>query len=244
MKTLYSILLITISTFSVNCFALNTEQAPLSIDLWQQGKTLNFSAPERLDTTILTAKANNLAIEYPLATTLFDESKQAQAEVSELKYSVLYSLIQQDLAAHPFYQFVQRQQFSKRVISSIDLDQIRLKDTKNPLLAGHFTLVAPKRNNKIWYIGNLNSVHSFRSLTGLSITDQQTQLKNMLGQEIQSPILIYPDGKVVESKMGYWLNEQFYLPPMTIVYVPFEHYATSDLDKNIVKLLTFLKMPQ
>ncbi|TBT12529.1 hypothetical protein D5E84_25205, partial [Vibrio parahaemolyticus] len=44
--------------------------------------------------------------------------------------------------------------------------------------------------------------HSFRSLTGLSITDQQTQLKNMLGQEIQSPILIYPDGKVVESKNG------------------------------------------
>ncbi|MDG2881505.1 YjbG polysaccharide synthesis-related protein, partial [Vibrio parahaemolyticus] len=75
MKTLYSILLTTISTFSVNCFALNTEQAPLSIDLWQQGKTLNFSAPARLDTTILTAKANNLAIEYPLATTLFDESK-------------------------------------------------------------------------------------------------------------------------------------------------------------------------
>lgn len=242
MKKFHSLFAIIVITLSLNSFARAITKDQLSIEVLQQERIFNFSQPARLSDALQSLNAQNVVVEYPLATTLFDESQQAKKKVSELKYSISYALINKDLASHPFYKFIQQQNFAERVISSIDIDEIRLYQKKNPLLSGSYSLTAPKRIKKIYYLGNLNSANALSGVYGISYNDQQAKLSRLLRKESLSPVFIYPDGKVVSPEISYWLNNQYFLPPMTIVYFPFESYETSQLDKNIVKLLTFLKI--
>ncbi|MGY0616909.1 capsule biosynthesis GfcC D2 domain-containing protein [Vibrio sp. FJH11] len=213
----------------------------LNVELVGVGKQLQFEQPARLADVLKQAQQQDLVLQYSLGTTLFDGSEQALRQSTALKNSVLNQMIQHNLVAHPFYKYMQKHQFAPRVFSAVDLDDVRLDKFNNPLLNGDLSLVSMPREEKVIYLGNLDDIYSVKEQEGIPLKQQIVNLENDLGELAHPPILIYPDGNVVQPHHGSWLTTQYYLPPLTMVYIPFEEFENSEMDQDIVKLLTQLK---
>jgi hypothetical protein len=213
---------------------------PLNVELQEVGKQLQFQGSARLESVLALAKEQSASLQYSLGTTLFDKSDRAEKTSTALKNSVLNQMIQHNLIAHPFYKFIQKQNFAPRLLSAIDVDKIRLNKFDNPLLHGNVLLASPLREEKVYYLGNLNSVYSVKDQAGIPLQRQIENLKSNIGTLSTPPVLIYPDGHVVKPHHGAWLTTQYYLPPLTLVYVPFGDLEYSEMDQDIVRLLTQL----
>ncbi|MEF1200578.1 YjbG polysaccharide synthesis-related protein [Vibrio owensii] len=220
-------------------WAQNQSVASLQVELAGTGKALQFEQATRLDNILKFAQDQNFALQYPLAITLFDDSKKARQDSLALKNSVLNQMIQHNLVSHPFYKFIQQSQFAPRVLSAIDVDYIRLDKFDNPLLQGQLALSAPKREEKVLYVGNVEKVYAVKNQAGIALHEQVNNLSSSdVGELAYPPILIYPDGKVTHPHHGHWLTTQYYLPPLTMVYIPFDEFENSQMDKDIVALLS------
>ncbi|HFD3975997.1 TPA: capsule biosynthesis GfcC family protein [Vibrio parahaemolyticus] len=218
--------------------AQNHPSSPLNVELVGTGKALQFQQAARLGSILKHAQEQQVALQYPLAVALFDNSETALQESTALKNSVLNQMIQHNLVAHPFYKFIQQSQFAPRVLSAIDGDRIRLDKFDNPLLQGKLALSAPKREEKVLYVGNMGKVYTVANQAGIALHEQIQNLGSSdIGELSYPPILIYPDGKVIHPHHGSWLTTQYYLPPLTMVYVPFDEFENSQMDKDIVALL-------
>lgn len=227
------------SIIALPTLAQNQSLPPLQVELVGTGKALQFEQPSRLDNILKLAQEQNVASQYPLAITLFDDSEQALQESLALKNAVLNQMIQYNLVGHSFYKFIQQSQFAPRVLSAVDIDQIRLDKFDNPLLKGQFALSTPKRVEKVLYVGNLDKIYRIQNQAGIPLHEQVNNLKSSeVGELAQSPILIYPNGEVVTPHHGDWLTKQYYLPPLTMVYIPFDDFEQSSMDQDIVKLLS------
>ncbi|NNN57173.1 YjbG polysaccharide synthesis-related protein [Vibrio sp. 1-2 (7-a)] len=213
---------------------------PLNVELLEAGKQLQFQEPARLENVLALAKEQNTSLQYSLGTTLFDKSERAEKTSTALKNSVLNQMIQHNLVAHPFYKFIKKQSFAPRLLSAIDVDKIRLNKFDNPLLRGNYLLASPLREEKVYYLGNLSSVYSVKAQAGIPLQRQIENLKSNIGALSTPPVLIYPDGHVVKPHHGAWLATQYYLPPLTLVYIPFGELEYSEMDQDIVRLLTQL----
>ncbi|MFH0288660.1 YjbG polysaccharide synthesis-related protein [Vibrio owensii] len=224
---------------AVPALAQDQSLPPLQVELTGTGKALQFEQPTRLDNILKLAQEQNVVLQYPLAISLFDDSEQAQQESLALKNAVLNQMIQYNLVGHPFYKFIQQSEFAPRVLSAVDVDQIRLDKFDNPLLKGQFALSAPQRAEKVLYVGNVDKVYAIKNLASIPLHEQVDSLKSSeVGELAQPPILIYPNGEVVAPHHGSWLTKQYYLPPLTMVYIPFDDFEQSPMDQDIVKLLS------
>ncbi|EOX4457243.1 YjbG polysaccharide synthesis-related protein [Vibrio antiquarius] len=237
--TLFCLVMPLLSSYSLAQTETSTTQ-PLNVELLDVGKQLQFPGPTRLESVLALAKEQSVSQQYPLGTTLFDKSERAEKTSTALKNSALNQMIQHNLVAHPFYKFIQKQSFAPRVLSAIDVDKVRLNKFDNPLLHGNYVLVSPLREEKVFYLGNLNSVYSVKEQAGIPLQRQIENLKSNIGTLSTPPVLIYPDGHVVKPHHGAWLTTQYYLPPLTLVYVPFDDLEYSEMDQDIVRLLTQL----
>ncbi|WP_322803480.1 YjbG polysaccharide synthesis-related protein [Vibrio alfacsensis] len=213
----------------------------LQIKLIGTDKQLQSDQGLRLADALKLAQQQRMVLQYPLGTTLFDESDDALQKSVALKNSVLNQMMQHNLVSHPLYKFIQKQQFAPRVLSGIDVDQVRLDKFDNPLLNGKFSLASSPRDSHVVYLGNVDKVWNIRSQAGIPLQTQIDHLSTTIGDLSQSPIVIYPDGNVAHPHHGSWLNTQYYLPPLTMVYIPFAPFSESQMDQDIVKLLTQLK---
>ncbi|MCF6453916.1 capsule biosynthesis GfcC family protein [Vibrio sp. MMG022] len=217
----------------------SNEFLALNVELVGTGKALDFQQAVRLDNVLKHAQEQQIALQYPLAVTLFDNSETALQKSTTLKKSVLDQMIQHNLVSHPFYTFIQQSQFAPRLLSAVDVDQIRLDKFDNPLLQGQLALSAPKREEKVLYVGNVEKVYAVENQAGIALHEQVNNLRSSdIGELAYPPILIYPDGKVVTPHHGRWLTTQYYLPPLTMVYIPFDEFENSQMDKDIVTLLS------
>ncbi len=213
----------------------------LHVELPAVSKELQFHQPARLSDVLKQAQQQNLILQYPLGTTLFNSSEQTLRESTALKNSVLKQMSQYNLSSHALYKYIQKHQFAPRVLSAVDLDDVRLDKFNNPLLSGKLTLISQQREENVTYLGNIDNVYSVSNQAGVPLQQQINNLQDDIGKLSNPPVLIYPDGKVVQPHHGSWLTTQYYLPPLTMVYTPFEDYETSKMDQDIVQLLTQLK---
>lgn len=241
-KQLLTLLGLVMPLLSMPSFAQTEASAmqPLNVELLGVGKQLQFQEPTRLESLLALAKEQSVSLQYSLGTTLFDKSERAEKNSTALKSTVLNQMIQHNLVAHPFYKFIQKQRFAPRLLSAIDVDKIRLNKFDNPLLRGNLLLASPLREEKVYFLGNLNSVYSIKGQAGIPLQKQIENLKSNIGALSTPPVLIYPDGHVVKPHHGAWLTTQYYLPPLTLVYVPFGDLERSDMDQDIIRLLTQL----
>ncbi len=241
-KQLLTLLGLVMPLLSMPSFAQTETSAmqPLNVELLGVGKQLQSQEPTRLESLLALAKEQSVSLQYSLGTTLFDKSERAEKNSTALKSTVLNQMIQHNLVAHPFYKFIQKQRFAPRLLSAIDVDKIRLNKFDNPLLRGNLLLASPLREEKVYFLGNLNSVYSIKGQAGIPLQKQIENLKSNIGALSTPPVLIYPDGHVVKPHHGAWLTTQYYLPPLTLVYVPFGDLERSDMDQDIIRLLTQL----
>lgn len=233
-------LLITTHVFALpeNVGNSPTKPASLSVKLIEKNQVLEFPQSTRLDYVLKSAQEQNVQLQYSLATTIFDVSNKAKQKSSALKSAVLNQMIQHNLISHPFYKFIRRSQFSPRLLSMVDQDQARLNKLHNPRLKGQLALSSPSREEKVLYIGNVDKIYSIKNLPGVPLFKQIEALKHKgVGALPHTPILIYPDGSIEHPQKGNWLTKQYYLPPLTMVYIPFEEFENSKMDQDIVKLL-------
>ncbi|EIJ2376001.1 capsule biosynthesis GfcC family protein [Vibrio alginolyticus] len=241
-KRLLTLLGLVMPLLSIHSFA-QTETSTiqqLNVELLEVGKQLQFQGPARLESVLTLAKEQSVSLQYSLGTTLFDKSERAEKNATALKNSVLNQMIQHNLVAHPFYKFIQKQSFAPRLLSAIDVDKVRLNKFDNPLLRGNYVLASPLREEKVYFLGNVNSVYSITEQAGIPLQRQIENLKSNIGTLSTPPVLIYPDGHVVKPHHGAWLTTQYYLPPLTLVYVPFGDLERSEMDQDIILLLTQL----
>ncbi len=234
-------LLASTSVTPVSAQSIPNKAISLSVELVGVGKQLQFQQKARLSDVLKQAQQQSLRLQYPLGITFFDNSEEALRKSTAQKNSVLNQMIQHNLVAHPFYKYIQKHQFAPRVFSAVGLDDIRLDKFNNPLISGDLTLVSPQREERVIYLGNLEQVYSVKEQAGIALKQQIANLKNDIGELAYPPILIYPDGEVVQPHHGSWLTTQYYLPPLSMVYIPFEEFKNSEMDQDIVKLLTQLK---
>ncbi|MDW1964748.1 YjbG polysaccharide synthesis-related protein [Vibrio sp. 431] len=241
-KQLLTLLGLVMPLLSMPSFAQTETSAmqPLNVELLGVGKQLQFQEPTRLESLLALAKEQSVSLQYSLGTTLFDKSERAEKNSTALKNSVLNQMIQHNLVTHPLYKFIKNQNFAPRLLSAIDVDKVRLNKFDNPLLRGNYVLASPLREEKVYYLGNLDSVYSVKAQAGIPLQRQIENLKSSIGALSTPPVLIYPDGHVVEPHHGAWLTTQYYLPPLTLVYVPFGELEYSEMDQDIVRLLTQL----
>ncbi|EGQ9821584.1 YjbG polysaccharide synthesis-related protein [Vibrio parahaemolyticus] len=241
-KQLLTLLGLVMPLLSMPSFAQTETSAmqPLNVELLGVGKQLQFQEPTRLESLLALAKEQSVSLQYSLGTTLFDKSERAEKNSTALKSSVLNQMIQHNLVTHPFYKFIQKQSFAPRLLSAIDVDKIRLNKFDNPLLRSNLLLASPLREEKVYFLGNLNSVYSIKEQAGIPLQKQIENLKSNIGALSTPPVLIYPDGHVVKPHHGAWLTTQYYLPPLTLVYVPFGDLERSEMDQDIIRLLTQL----
>ncbi|EGR0268949.1 YjbG polysaccharide synthesis-related protein [Vibrio alginolyticus] len=241
-KRLLTLLGLVMPLLSIHSFA-QTETSTiqqLNVELLEVGKQLQFQGPARLESVLTLAKEQSVSLQYSLGTTLFDKSERAEKNATALKNSVLNQMIQHNLVAHPFYKFIQKQSFAPRLLSAIDVDKVRLNKFDNPLLRGNYVLASPLREEKVYFLGNVNSVYSITEQAGIPLQRQIENLKSNIGTLSTPPVLIYPDGHIVKPHHGAWLTTQYYLPPLTLVYVPFGDLERSEMDQDIILLLTQL----
>ena len=241
-KRLLTLLGLVMPLLSIHSFA-QTETSTiqqLNVELLEVGKQLQFQGPARLESVLTLAKEQSVSLQYSLGTTLFDKSERAEKNATALKNSVLNQMIQHNLVAHPFYKFIQKQSFAPRLLSAIDVDKVRLNKFDNPLLRGNYVLASPLREEKVYFLGNVNSVYSITEQAGIPLQRQIEDLKSNIGTLSTPPVLIYPDGHIVKPHHGAWLTTQYYLPPLTLVYVPFGDLERSEMDQDIILLLTQL----
>ena len=241
-KQLLTLFVLVMPLLSMPSFAQTETSAmqPLNVELLEAGKRLQFQGPARLENVLALAREQSVSLQYSLGTTLFDKSEHAEKTSTALKNSVLNQMIQHNLVAHPFYKFIQQQSFAPRLLSAIDVDKIRLNKFDNPLLRGNFLLASPLREEKVYFLGNLNSVYSITEQAGIPLQRQIENLKTNIGALSTPPVLIYPDGHIVKPHHGAWLTTQYYLPPLTLVYIPFGDLEYSEMDQDIIRLLTQL----
>ncbi|MCA2450179.1 MULTISPECIES: capsule biosynthesis GfcC family protein [Vibrio] len=241
-KRLLTLLGLVMPLLSTPSFAQTDTSAmqPLNVELLEVGKQLQFQGPARLENVLARAKEQSVSLQYSLGTTLFDKSERAEKTSTALKNSVLNQMIQHNLVTHPLYKFIKNQNFAPRLLSAIDVDKVRLNKFNNPLLRGNYVLASPLREEKVYYLGNLDRVYSVKAQAGIPLQRQIENLKSSIGALSTPPVLIYPDGHVVEAHHGAWLTTQYYLPPLTLVYVPFGELEYSEMDQDIVRLLTQL----
>ncbi|MFH4616199.1 YjbG polysaccharide synthesis-related protein [Vibrio diabolicus] len=241
-KRLLTLFGLAMPLLSIHSFAQTETSAmqPLNVELLEVGKQLQFQGPARLENVLALAKEQSVSLQYSLGTTLFDKSERAEKTSTALKNSVLNQMIQHNLVTHPLYKFIKNQNFAPRLLSAIDVDKVRLNKFNNPLLRGNYVLASPLREEKVYYLGNLDRVYSVKAQAGIPLQRQIENLKSSIGALSTPPVLIYPDGHVVEPHHGAWLTTQYYLPPLTLVYVPFGELEYSEMDQDIVRLLTQL----
>ncbi|MDG2855790.1 YjbG polysaccharide synthesis-related protein, partial [Vibrio parahaemolyticus] len=166
--TLFVLVMPLLSTHSFAQTETSTAQ-PLNVELPDVGKQLRFQEPARLESVLALAIEQNVSLQYSLGTTLFEKSERAEKSSTALKNSVLNQMIQHNLVAHPFYKFIQKQSFAPRLLSAIDVDKIRLNKFDNPLLRGNYLLASPLREEKVYFLGNLNSVYSIKEQAGIPL---------------------------------------------------------------------------
>ncbi|MDF5420448.1 YjbG polysaccharide synthesis-related protein, partial [Vibrio parahaemolyticus] len=68
--------------------AQNHTSPPLNIELVGTGKALQFQQAARLESVLKHAQEQQIALQYPLAVTLFDNTETAVQESTALKNSV------------------------------------------------------------------------------------------------------------------------------------------------------------
>ncbi|MEH0699322.1 capsule biosynthesis GfcC D2 domain-containing protein [Vibrio owensii] len=215
----------------------------ISLELLGGHKILQFEDATRLSDIIIQAKNNGASLDYPLASALFDTSSDANNISQNLKQKVLLQLEHVGQANSSLFKFIESHEFAPRLISYIDFDQIRLDRKKNPLLKGSLALSTPERIETITFVGNIARTYKKENYKGLPLSTVLEDLELLATESRLAPVVIYPDAQIVFPKSGSWDTKEYYLPPLSIVYIPFEEYATSQLDKDIVKLLTQLKTP-
>lgn len=209
----------------------------LTLTLSKSNQEFKFSSSTRLSQALTAIEKHNVYVTYPLSTTLFSLNPSDVKQTRLNKEYTLDLMKEHKLNKTEFFNFIQRSSYFKRVISNIDLDNIRLNNKSNPLLKGKYALSVGKRESPLLVLGNTPNIETISAKENISLRSLFNTDSSLFKNIEHAPVLIYPDGKITQSHIGSWKTKSYSLPPGTIIYIPFYKFESSPLDKTIVELL-------
>lgn len=223
----------------------------LKVEVLDESYSLEYPEPMRLAhvlTDTVKHSRTHSPFVYPIANQLFNVEKESQAQ--QIKTEVLKQLAllntssSERISANILIEQIKRWDIGYREMISLDLDQVRDQPSKNPMLSGHYQLVLPHRNNKIYIEGLLFHPYTqeFDATQKLSDILTDTQIPSSANDSYAW--VIYPDGSFIKAGYAYWNDEKTNLTPGSIVFIGFNASKKNleALEEMIVELISMRKV--
>ncbi|BBM65872.1 hypothetical protein VA249_25180 [Vibrio alfacsensis] len=243
------LLTLTLSFLCVSTYAWATETT--NVTLLEHNAQLQYQEAVRLD-QVLSDALKQTAIQKQTNTfdegyRLFDTNKQEIAD--ELYNSVvvrLKKLAEDDddysTAAEQLLQQIQSYQYAYRIVTSLDIDKVRLDLSRNPKMPGDYELSLSVRPSVV----NLAGLAVPKSVAFSSFYDVANYLEQgkLIHQASQSfAWVIAPNGTTSKVGIAYWNNQHSHVIPGSIIFVGFDSSSSdlADLEQDIISLLTMVK---
>ena len=177
---------------------------------------------------------------------LFDNSKQDTVDILYSSVVLRLKKLAEDddysTAATQLLQQVQSHQYAYRIVTSLDIDNVRLDLSRNPKMPGSYELVLTERPNLV-YLGGLATPKSvtFSSFYEVAHYVEQGVLNNEASKSFAW--IIAPDGTASKVGTAYWNNQQRHVIPGSIIFVGFDSNRSdlTALEQDIISLLTMVK---
>ncbi|WP_052810292.1 capsule biosynthesis GfcC family protein [Vibrio renipiscarius] len=220
----------------------------LSVTLPAVQTTLSYEHPVRLDRVFTDAIAQSGGVspaQYFVANKLFNLDKAEQ--INQLKQQVLEQLNALALERSKFKtssELLARQIESWNVAYrenlNLDFDVIRTQPTANPMLSGHFALVAENRSSLVNIEGLVFQPQPLNFSSNLTLRDYINQVDIFSSAHPSYAWVIYPDGHTIRVGYAQWNEEIIQLTPNSVIFLGFDSDSdhTLKLEEQIVKLIT------
>lgn len=226
--------------------------APLVIDYPQLNLSLQYPQAVRLEKALgdaqiqLNKNAYSLQ-DYVIANRLFNQQKKSQAEQLQRRtVSTLRVLGRGQTALSPLLDLadqVASWNVGYRERLSLDIDEVRITPASNPMLRGHFSLIAPPRSKTITIAGLIHSPSQTQVKAGNTAADYLNNALLLPGANKSFAWLIYPDGETRQIGYAYWNDERTPVPPGSTLYIGFDAPSAKLqlLEQDIVLLIGWKK---
>jgi hypothetical protein len=218
------------------------------IDLPQAKVQIQTTQPVRLSDVLQTAQARTTLHPYTEGSKLFNLDKQVQ--IDRIKEESIQSLNR--LITNPEYErlatslltMVKSKQYAYRELVSLDFDQIRLDNTQNPLLSGHYQLSFMTRPETVDIVGAITEPMSANFAADLTVTSYLQLATPRVGANKSYAWVISPDGHCAKVGIGYWNKEHTTVQPGSLIFVGLEDSLNRDFPSLESNLITLLKSTQ
>lgn len=237
-----------LSFLSVSTHAWATENT--NVTLLNHNVQLQYQGAARLDQVLsdalqqdaLQQQANTFDAGYRL----FDTSKQD--DVDNLYTDIIQRLkkLSEDesysAAAEQLLQQVQSHQYGYRIITSLDIDNVRLDLAQNPKMPGNYLLELAARPSSVYLAGLITPKSiAFSSFYDVAGYLNQSALSDEASQSFAW--VIAPNGQTTKVGTAYWNNQRSHVIPGSIIFVGFNSSDSelAALEQDIISLLTMVK---
>ncbi|UXI00534.1 capsule biosynthesis GfcC family protein [Photobacterium sp. TY1-4] len=131
------------------------------------------------------------------------------------------------------------QVFQPRIFSTIDIDQIRITPSLNPLITENMLLILPSRPASVLILGAVSEPQQLSWQERTGAREYLTQLSLLDNAENSEVVVIQPDGTVEHHPIAYWNHDHRDIAPGATLYLGFQSLPSgfTTLNEDIINLL-------
>lgn len=134
---------------------------------------------------------------------------------------------------------LKNQIFQARIFSAVDIDQVRITPSLNPLISEDMLLVLPPRPTSVLVLGAVHSPQQLLWQERTSAREYLSQLTVLDNAENSNAVVIQPDGTIEHHPIAYWNHQHRDIAPGATLYLGFQSLPSGfeSLNQDIINLL-------
>lgn len=245
------VLCMTLSSSIAAADSTTSPMASVNVTIPTEKIVLTYKQPVRLERVLadsLTHNQYNSALSYPLANQLFNQDKEQQAV--KMKEEVLGRLVEMmnqqptlKTSLHLLIEQIKRWDVGYREFINLDYDAVRLQQSKNPMLNGHYEFIVPERKQHLLIEGLLLRTQKVDLVSGKTVAQYLSEALTLSSASSSYAWVIYPDGYSKKVGYAYWNDEKSTLAPGSTIFIGFDSESTDllSLEEKIVALIGMRK---
>lgn len=217
-----------------------------TVDVHREGeaKTLTLTNAEHLADLVAQPRLAGswwpgAVIAEQRATTIAE--RQHQTLLAALSRAAMEASGTDAAAINALRQQLQGIRVTGRQFVSLDPDEVRIGDGKNPPLQGKYSLWVGNEPTTVTLLGLINRPGSVPFTPGRDVASYLNDTDRLSGGERSYAWVIYPDGRTLKAPVAYWNRRHIEPMPGSIVFVGFaDSLWTKKYDELNVAILRSL----
>ncbi len=217
-----------------------------TVDVHREGeaKTLTLTNAEHLADLVAQPRLagswwRGAVIAEQQATTVAEQ--QHQALLAALSRAAMEASGTDAAAINALRQQLQTINVTGRQFVSLDPDEVRIGEGKNPPLQGKYSLWVGNEPSTITLFGLINRPGKVAFTPGRDVASYLKEVDRLSGGERSYAWVIYPDGRTLKAPIAYWNRRHIEPMPGSIVFVGFaDSLWTKKYDELNVAILRSL----